>query len=62
MANRSYKAIANLVASKLTKKELIELAELLDGDAGNDFCHFIQVECEKVAPELYADPPGMSAK
>ncbi len=50
---RNYKEIAQLIASKLTVEEIKELAILLDGDAGNDFCYFVQEECQKVAPELY---------
>jgi len=52
----SYKTMAKLVANRISREELIQLAELLDADGGNDFCHFIQGECAKVAPELYADP------
>lgn len=51
----NYKQAAKLVAAKLTKDQLIKLAELLDGDAGNDFCFHIQEETAKVAPHLYAD-------
>lgn len=51
-----YKSIAELVARKLDKKELLGLAILLDSDAGNDFNHFIQREAYKVAPELFVHP------
>ncbi len=48
-----YQAMATLVASKLTKDELISLAELLDGEIDGDFCFFIQEETSKVTPELF---------
>lgn len=54
----TYKELAALVASKLDRSQLIDLAEMLDQDAGNDFCFFIQEECCKIAPELYGDPEG----
>lgn len=48
-----YQKMAKLVASKLSKEELIKLAELLDEDSQDDFWFFIQEETEKVAPELF---------
>lgn len=52
--------MARLVASKLTRDELIELSELLDQDGGDEFNTCIQAETCKVAPELYnaADEHG----
>lgn len=51
--NNNYKKLANLVASKLSKKELIQLAFALDKDSGSDFCYWIQHETQKIVPELY---------
>lgn len=56
-----YQKLARLVASRLTKTELVELAEALDTDSRDEFCHQIQLETEKVAPELFRDdtPPKL---
>jgi hypothetical protein len=61
-SDNRYEWAANLVAGKLTKEELKVLAVLLDEDADNDFCFYIQAECEKVAPEMYADPLDKKSK
>jgi hypothetical protein len=53
----TYEEMAKLVASKLSREELIELATMLDEDARNLFCFCIQAETAKVAPELYGDKP-----
>lgn len=58
----TYKNMAKLVASKLSKVELIDLAVLLDEDAGNDFCYFIQEETAKVCPEMYESDIGKKKK
>lgn len=49
------KTQAQLIAGKLTKQELINLAMCLDNNSV-DFNHFIQIECFKVAPEMFAVP------
>ena len=53
---RTYKAMAELIASKLTREELIELENLLDMDSDDAFFWAIAMEVQKVAPELFADP------
>ena len=50
---RAHEELAQLVAGKLTKEELVELTEMLDGDSLYDFLWCIYLECQKVAPELY---------
>ena len=50
---RTHEELARLVAGKLTKTELVELTEMLDGDSLYDFVWCIHLECQKVAPELY---------
>lgn len=57
-----YSNMARLVASKLTKEELIHLAKLLDEDNGYEFCYCIQEECSKIAPELYVNLENEIAK
>jgi len=48
-----YSRFAKLIASKLTKEELIKFAEVIDGDAYAEFSYAIQVETEAVAPEVF---------
>jgi hypothetical protein len=49
----THEDMAKLIASKLTREELVDLANLLDEDRDNDFCYYIQGEAQKVAPEIF---------
>jgi len=55
-----YVEFARIIASKLTREQLIALAEALDEDVHMEFEAAIQAECQKIAPELYGDEPTRS--
>jgi hypothetical protein len=46
----THRSIAELVASRLTDTELCQLAELLDADAGGEFCSLLVEARGRVAP------------
>lgn len=54
--------MALLVASKLSKPELIELSELLDGDSQDEFNRWIQASAAAIAPELFIDVSKIRSK
>jgi hypothetical protein len=52
---RTHEELAQFISEKLTKKELLELTKMLDGDSLYDFIWCIYQQCEKRAPELYRE-------
>ena len=52
---RTHEELAEFIAGKLSKKELLELTKMLDGDSLYDFIWCIYLACEKRAPDLYRD-------
>lgn len=51
---KRFKYFAQKFAKALTKKELIEFGDLLDGDGDYAFDDAINAEIAKVAPEVFA--------
>jgi len=47
------KKIVKRLTEVLTKKEFLELQELMDGDANHALCELISKEACKMAPELF---------
>lgn len=55
----TYESMAQLIASKLTKDELLQLFVLLDEDGNNSFWSSVAMELEKVKPEFF---PNVASK
>jgi len=51
-----YERIVDIIRSKLSKEDFLQLAELVDGDAYLEFSGVLSQAASEMAPELFVTP------